>query len=149
MGRVRRQVQAARERWVRERRDRRFTSIVGRFFSSVRRSMCEKHLDEFQSFRDGLHEVSTLITDAEPHVEELVFAFFPPNPARIRVETWREFAAWLRSDMGEPIREVCIPWCQFGIENQRKCKACRDKAEGTDEIHDEETGKLDRPGWTI
>ncbi|KAF5176639.1 hypothetical protein FRX31_033774 [Thalictrum thalictroides] len=65
---------------------------------------------------------------------------------RIRVETWRGFAAWLRSDMGEPIRGVCIPWCRFGIENQRKCKACRDKAEGTDEIVAEGAENFDKDG---
>ncbi|KAF5187940.1 Rdm16, partial [Thalictrum thalictroides] len=27
--------------------------------------------------------------------------------------------------MGEPIREVCTPWCRYGIEVQKKCKNCR------------------------
>ncbi|KAF5208376.1 hypothetical protein FRX31_002040 [Thalictrum thalictroides] len=108
MARPRRQVRAARERWERERRDRRFTSILGKFFGSVRGSLCRKHLDDFESFRDGLHEVGTLITDADPIVEERVFAFFPQFPGRIRVETWMAFEAWLRSDDGEPIRDICM-----------------------------------------
>ncbi|KAF5206172.1 hypothetical protein FRX31_004241, partial [Thalictrum thalictroides] len=127
MGRPRRQVRAARERWERERRDQKFTSIIGKFFSSVRGSLCRKHLDEFQSFRDGLHEVSTLITDAEPIVEERVFNFFPQFPATIKETTWNAFEAWLRTDAGEPVRDVCIPWCHYGVEAQGSCSACRSK----------------------
>ncbi|KAF5189047.1 hypothetical protein FRX31_021374 [Thalictrum thalictroides] len=66
MARPRRQVRSARERWAREKR---FARVMNRLSASVERSMCAAHFASFQSFRDGIVEFSTLVSEAEPIVE--------------------------------------------------------------------------------
>ncbi|KAF5185757.1 hypothetical protein FRX31_024655 [Thalictrum thalictroides] len=86
--------------------------------------MCEWHFDDFQSFREDLHEFCTLVAGAEPVVEEEIYAFSPLFPARITQEMWRNFKDWLNSDMGEPVRNVCLPWYRYWRQIQVHCNVC-------------------------
>ncbi|KAF5177628.1 hypothetical protein FRX31_032786 [Thalictrum thalictroides] len=116
MGRPKRSVRSARDRWA---KSRRFIPFMERLFGSVRRSMCEQHFDGFQSFRDGLNEVCTLVSGADVKVEEEISAFFPQSPLRMTLDDWRSFKMWLKADMGEPVRHVCMSWYQYW----RQCPA--------------------------
>ncbi|KAF5194764.1 hypothetical protein FRX31_015645, partial [Thalictrum thalictroides] len=53
MRRSRRAVRSARDRWFRHKR---FNPVLERLFAPVRRTMCEHHYDQFESFRHGLVE---------------------------------------------------------------------------------------------
>ncbi|KAF5207301.1 hypothetical protein FRX31_003107 [Thalictrum thalictroides] len=107
------------KRWARARR---FTSVMERLFASMRRSMFERHFDNFQSFRDdGLHEFCTLVAEAEPSIEIEITNFFPQFPARITQEKWKDFKPWLNSDMGEPVRDIRLPWSRYGRYTQQIC----------------------------
>ncbi|KAF5205784.1 hypothetical protein FRX31_004629 [Thalictrum thalictroides] len=121
MARPRRAVRSVRERWARLRR---FETLIARFFVVVRRSMCDAHFNDFEGFQNGLHEVCTMISVADPIVEEQISVYFH-HSAKITYQVWKEYREWLMSDMGEPIRSICLPWCTYGRRAQLVCVACR------------------------
>ncbi|KAF5201549.1 hypothetical protein FRX31_008868 [Thalictrum thalictroides] len=105
-------------------RDEKIIRVKSRVYVVVHRSLCEKHMDEFESLREGLCEFTHSIADAEPIIEEEITAFFPDYPLKIDSGTWSHFKAWLKAEIGEPIRKVCLPWCKYGIQKQKTCQEC-------------------------
>ncbi|KAF5190866.1 hypothetical protein FRX31_019547, partial [Thalictrum thalictroides] len=106
MARPRRQVRSAREMWARERR---YARVIDRIRTSIERSLCEQHFEEFPNLEDSLKDVCSLVSEADAVVEEEISAFFPPCPHHITQEQWLGFKTWLKSDMGWPIRSLCKP----------------------------------------
>ncbi|KAF5192830.1 hypothetical protein FRX31_017578 [Thalictrum thalictroides] len=125
MARPRKQVRSARERWARERR---YTRVMNRLSACVARSLCEPHFARFQSFGDGVVDVCTLVSEAEPIVEDEISTFFPESPLRITQEVLQGFKVWLKSDMGEPVRSICKPWYLYVRQAHLTCDICRGEA---------------------
>ncbi|KAF5189128.1 hypothetical protein FRX31_021286 [Thalictrum thalictroides] len=125
MARPRRQVRSARERWARERR---FARVFDRIHTSIERSLCEHHFEEFPNLDDSLKEVCSLVAEADAIVEEEIGAFFPPCPHHITQDLWQGFKSWLKSDMGSPIRSICKPWYEHVRRSQIVCSYCRGEA---------------------
>ncbi|KAF5205839.1 hypothetical protein FRX31_004574, partial [Thalictrum thalictroides] len=50
--------------------------------------------------------------------------FFFPLSGRITQQIWKEFKQWLKFDMGEPVRDVCLQWCHYAIHVQLICDSC-------------------------
>ncbi|KAF5203910.1 hypothetical protein FRX31_006502 [Thalictrum thalictroides] len=122
MARPRKQVRSARERWAREKR---YTRVMNRLTACVARSLCESHCAGFQNFGGGIVDFCNLVAEAEPIVEDEISVFFPDNPHRITQEILRSFKAWLKSDMGEPVRSICKPWYLYVRKAHLTCDICR------------------------
>ncbi|KAF5179232.1 hypothetical protein FRX31_031181 [Thalictrum thalictroides] len=121
MGRPSRVVRSARDRWFKARR---YTPVLERLFVAVRRTFCEHHFDNFESFLKGLSEVCTMVANADPSVEMKIVEFFPCE-GRVTQRIWQNFKKWLKTDMGNHIREVCQPWCQYACQTMMVCDDCR------------------------
>ncbi|KAF5191362.1 hypothetical protein FRX31_019052 [Thalictrum thalictroides] len=121
MGRPSRRVRSARDRWFKARR---FTPVLERLYAAVRRTLCNQHFDKFHSFLGGLSEVCTMVAEADPSIEGEIAAYFPDSE-RVTQQLWKNFKGWLKSDMGEPIRGVCLQWCRYARHVQLICDDCR------------------------
>ncbi|KAF5180019.1 hypothetical protein FRX31_030394 [Thalictrum thalictroides] len=121
MGRPKRAVRSARDRWFRARR---YTPVLERLFAAVRRTFCERHFDSFEGFLQGLSGVCTMVANADPSVEMKIAEFFPRD-GRVTQVLWHNFRRWLKTDMGHPIRDDCLPWCQYACQTMMICEECR------------------------
>ncbi|KAF5189736.1 hypothetical protein FRX31_020679 [Thalictrum thalictroides] len=74
MGRPKRVVRSAHDRWFKARR---YTPVLERLFAAVRRTFCEHHFDNFEGFLKGLSEVCTMVANVDPSVEMKIVVFFP------------------------------------------------------------------------
>ncbi|KAF5191102.1 hypothetical protein FRX31_019308 [Thalictrum thalictroides] len=99
---------------------------MDRLSACVGRSLCEPYFARFQSFSDGIAEFSTLVSEAEPIVEDELAAFFPESPLRITQEILQNFKAWVKDQ--EPVRSICKPWYQYIRQAHLICEVCRGKA---------------------
>ncbi|KAF5203610.1 hypothetical protein FRX31_006804 [Thalictrum thalictroides] len=120
-----RRVRSARDQWWRARR---VNSVLERLFATVRKSMCEQHFDGFQSFRGELSEFSKMVGEADPVIEGEIAQLFPQQ-GQVTQELWRGFKMWLKSEKGEPVRDLCMPWIQYAKHSHLICDECRGGSE--------------------
>ncbi|KAF5188150.1 hypothetical protein FRX31_022262 [Thalictrum thalictroides] len=99
---------------------------MDRLSASVEGSLCAAHFAGFQSFSDGIVEFSTLVSEAEPIVEDELAAFFPKPPHRITQEILQHFKVWVKDQ--EPVRSICKAWYQYIRQSHLICEVCRGEA---------------------
>ncbi|KAF5179041.1 hypothetical protein FRX31_031372 [Thalictrum thalictroides] len=61
-------------------------------------------------------------------VKGQVLVFFPPPPDKMTRFNWNQFENWLLYGLGYHVRDMCLPWCQYGRSKIRDCAACREAA---------------------
>ncbi|KAF5190219.1 hypothetical protein FRX31_020197 [Thalictrum thalictroides] len=142
MGRPKRAVRSARDRWFRQKK---FNPVLSRLFAAVRRTLCDRHYDQFESFRYGLVEVCNMIAVADPSIEEK-FAEFFPDEGRVTQGIWLSFRKWLKTDPGVPFSENCLPWCQDVKKMMLECDECRGGEPILIDSDDEDEGSSDSGG---
>ncbi|KAF5183005.1 hypothetical protein FRX31_027408 [Thalictrum thalictroides] len=100
MGRPRRAVRSARDKWFKARR---YTPVLERLFAVVRRTFCEHHFDQFQSFRDGMNRFCTMVAEADPSIEVEISAFFPNS------DRFQEQSDFSEDEIVEVFRMLYVP----------------------------------------
>ncbi|KAF5191409.1 hypothetical protein FRX31_019004 [Thalictrum thalictroides] len=66
-----------------------------------------------------------MVSEADPVVANEVANLFPDYPEKMTQQRWKNFRAWVNSDMGEPIRSICRPWCEEMRQIHLVCRECR------------------------
>ncbi|KAF5198000.1 hypothetical protein FRX31_012413 [Thalictrum thalictroides] len=59
-----------------------------------------------------IEEFSTMVSEADPVVANEVANLFPDYPEKMTQQRWNNFRTWVNSEMDEPIRSICLPWCE-------------------------------------
>ncbi|KAF5184492.1 Always early [Thalictrum thalictroides] len=77
------------------------------------------------SLKDGIEEFSTMVSEADPVVANEVANLFPDFPEKMTQQRWKNFRAWVNSEMGEPICSICRPWCEEIRQIHLVCRECR------------------------
>ncbi|KAF5188098.1 hypothetical protein FRX31_022315 [Thalictrum thalictroides] len=91
--------------------------LVARMREAVQRSLCPRHFRNFKSFYNDLREFCSMVVAAKGVIKATIEDVFPLPPQKIKRENWEMFAEWLETDIGEPVRFMCLPWCYDSHES--------------------------------
>ncbi|KAF5179342.1 hypothetical protein FRX31_031071, partial [Thalictrum thalictroides] len=91
---------------------------------ALKRSMCSLHYAGFNSFHDGLEEFCMMVANADRVIQDPIFNIFPFAPEKVRLQDWDQFDEWLHTEDEDPIRDLCIPWCNYGRDKIQECEEC-------------------------
>ncbi|KAF5191389.1 hypothetical protein FRX31_019025 [Thalictrum thalictroides] len=102
--------------------------VFNQVFSAVDRSFCRDHFLGFESFHSNVDEFCEDVAGAMNPVKGQVLVFFPPSPDKMTRFNWNQFENWLLYGLGYHVRDMCLPWCQYGKSRIRECAECREAA---------------------
>ncbi|KAF5193318.1 hypothetical protein FRX31_017094 [Thalictrum thalictroides] len=102
--------------------------VFHQVFSAVDRSFCHDHFLEFDDFHFNVDEFCEDVANAMNPIMGQVLVFFPPPPFKMTRFNWNQFENWLLYGLGYHVKDICLPWCQYGKNKIRECAECREAA---------------------